>query len=372
MRLIFLDRSSLRYKDYAIVSSDFDLIIDSVVTQKSNFTVNKDSINAVVGDIAVLKEESISFIGIVESLTLNEDKTMQVQLVDFKDIFDVEIPIDSFEGNLCEFLKDKIMEVFISSDDTLQNLKYLKVNANDDVEGSISYGDDSLVKITDLIELLSKNYGIIVTFRTEFNRGRFESIVININRNDNSTSLRNDIKAISNLEIKESSKDIVNKCVFYPKKENKAHKTIEAFYLLTSGEITKNKDDKNRYQAVSFKTSYYSDNEYDSLMGKARSEMSSESSDHQITFDLDSKSFTYKPLSNLFLGTNITFHNNGRIYNTALTQIRYKGNFSVCSLTLGEQRNSLTDRIKIMNSSNSDSNKRISVASATNTDGGTY
>ena len=372
MRLIFLDRSSLRYKDYAIVSPDFDLIIDSVVTQKSNFTVNKDSINAVVGDIAVLKEENISFIGIVESLTLNEDKTMQVQLVDFKDMFDVEIPIDSFEGNLCEFLKDKIMEVFASSDDTLQNLKYLKVNANDDVEGSISYGDDSLVKITDLIELLSKNYGIIVTFKTEFNRGKFESIVVDINRNGNSISLRSDIKAVSNLEIKESSKDIVNKCVFYPKKENTTHKTIETFYLLTSGEISKDKNNKNRYQTVSFKSSYYSDNEFDFLQSKAQNEMSSESADHQITFDLDSKNFTYKPLGNLFLGTDITFYNKGRIDNTALTQIRYKGSLNVCYLTLGEQRNSLTDRIKMMNSSNDGSNKKISVTSAINADGGTF
>ena len=63
MKLIFLDRITLKYKDNAYVSSEFEIVLDSVVKQKSNFTVNKEEIKASVGDIVVLKEGKLSYIG---------------------------------------------------------------------------------------------------------------------------------------------------------------------------------------------------------------------------------------------------------------------------------------------------------------------
>ena len=46
-------------------SSEFEIVLDSVVKQKSNFTVNKEEIKSSVGDIVVLKEGKLSYIGIV-------------------------------------------------------------------------------------------------------------------------------------------------------------------------------------------------------------------------------------------------------------------------------------------------------------------
>lgn len=371
MRLLFLERSSLRYKDYAIVGNDFDLIIDSVVSQKSNFVVNKEEINADVGDVVVLNEKRLSFIGILESMTLNEDKTTLVQLLDFKEIFNIEIPISSFEGDLAGFLKETIEKTFCNSSDSMQNLSYLKINANTVINGSLTYPDDSLAKINDLIDLLTKSYGAVISFKTTFLRGRFENIVVDIDSNKCELSLRSDLAAISNLEIKQSEKDVVNKCVFYPKKDNTLHRDTTVFYLLTDGTISKEDITEKRYPSVNAKSGFYSDNEYDALESKAVGEMSSVSSDHQITFNLDADNFSFIPLNNLFLGNNVTFYHHGRKYNTILTQIRYKGNFNVASLTLGEQRNSLTDRIKML-SNGSSTSKTISVANTANTDGGTY
>lgn len=371
MRLLFLERSSLHYKDYAIVGTDFDLIIDSVVSQKSNFVANKEKINANVGDIVVLNEKRLSFIGILESMTLNDDKTTLVQLVDFKEMFDIEVPVSSFEGDLAGLLKDTIEKTFCHSSDDLQNLSYLKVNANTIINGSISYPDDSLVKINDLIELLAKSYGAVISFKTTFLRGRFENIVVDIDINNNELSLRSDLASISNLEIKQSEKDVINKCVFYPKKDNAVHKDVVTFYLLVDGTVTKEDVPEKRYPSVNVKSGFYSDKEYDALESKAVSEMSSISSDHQITFDLDTNNFSFIPLKNLFLGNSVAFYHHGRKYNTILTQIRYKGNFNIASLTLGEQRNSLTDRIKMISSGTS-TGKTVSVANTANTDGGTY
>ena len=112
MKLIFLDRITLKYKDNAYVS---EIVLDSVVKQKSNFTVNKEEIKASVGDIVVLKEGKLSYIGIVQAITLNDDKTSKVQLNDFKEIFNIKVPVSSFTGNVCKFLADTIKKAFLIS-----------------------------------------------------------------------------------------------------------------------------------------------------------------------------------------------------------------------------------------------------------------
>ena len=56
MELIFLSRGSLKYKDHALITSDFELIVDLVVNQKSNFTLNKEKINSIMQDVAVIAD----------------------------------------------------------------------------------------------------------------------------------------------------------------------------------------------------------------------------------------------------------------------------------------------------------------------------
>ena len=224
MKLIFLDRTTLRYKDNAYVSGEFEIVLDSVVKQKSNFTVNKETINAVVGDIAVLKEGKLSYIGIVQSITRNEDKTSKVQLSDFKEILGIKVPISSYSGNLCALLKSVIEKAFVSNADGRQNLKYLKVESLSDVEGTLSYDADTLIDIGDLIELLAKTYGIVVKHDVEFVRGRFSYIRITIEKETHLVKLRHDLKVITNLKIKESEEDVVNKCIFYPKEEHETNR----------------------------------------------------------------------------------------------------------------------------------------------------
>ena len=46
MELIFLDRENLAVLDFGFVEQEFNLIIDSVIPQKANFSVNKIGINA--------------------------------------------------------------------------------------------------------------------------------------------------------------------------------------------------------------------------------------------------------------------------------------------------------------------------------------
>lgn len=373
MRLIFLDRATLRYKDNATVSTEFEVVLDSVVKQKSNFKVDKEEIDASVGDIVVLKEGELSYIGIVQSVTRNEDRTSKVQLYDFRDVFDVKVPVSSFSGNVCQFLADTIARAFVSSGDPRQNLKYLTVRAESDVRGSLAYDEDTLIGIGELMETITKAYGVVVKHEVEFVRGRFSGIVVTIQQETHAVRLRHDLKVVSGLKIKESEENVVNKCVFYPKAENEGHRTQEEFYLLTDGSLTRDKDDERRFPYVSLHSAYYSDKEYGSLETKARERMAGSRDDHQITFDLDVSNNSFVPLGNVFLGYTVEFHGPKRTYLTTLTQIKYKNTFATCTLTLGEQRSSLTDKIKMMGGGTGGAKSTINVsASIDSFDGGIY
>ena len=372
MQLIFLNRTTLKYKDYAYISSDFELVVDIVVNQKSNFTLNKESINAEIGDLAILKDTTLNYIGIIESITQNKNKTTTVQLNDFKEIFNVKVPAKSFTGDICLFLRDRIREAFIESSDSRQNLTYLNITVNSSVQGSFAYGDDSFVNILELIELVTKTYGIIIKYKVEFVRGRFAYIDIIIEEISKTTRLRHDLKAITNLEIKDSNQYSTNKMIYYPKAENTTHNETLTFYLLKDGTITQNKDDSNRFNYVSFDCDYYSDNDYDSLETKALSAMVGSSSDHEITFDLFLDNNVYKPLGNLFLGSVVEFYAPKKTYFTLLTQIKYKGNFNTCHITLGEHRSSLTDKIKLLTKGANSNNASSSISVVASTDGGEY
>ena len=94
--------------------------------------------------------------------------------------------------------------------------------------------------------------------------------------------------------------------------------------------------------------------------------------DHQITFTLDVTNNVFVPLGNIFVGYFIEFYAPKKTYTTMLTQIKYKNTFNEATLTLGEQRNSLTDKIKMMNKGE-DNKSTINVSTnLTNLDGGMY
>lgn len=371
MELIFLSRGSLSYKDHALITSDFELIVDLVVNQKSNFTLNKETLNAEIGDLAILKDSTLNYIGIIESIIINPNKTIKIQLNDFKEIFNVKVPAENYSGDICVFLKNKIRQAFLDSNDSKQNLSYLTIETNSSIQGSFVYEDDSFINILDLISILTKAYGIIVKYKVSFLRGRFQYITIIIEEISKATKLRYDLKAIQNLEVQDSTQYSTNKLIFYPKKENTSYKSIETFYLLKDGTVSIDKDNEKRYEYVNYDCEYYSDKDYGTLKTKAEQKMCGTTSDHEISFDLVMDNNVFIPLGNLYLGSFIEFYSKAKTYSTLLTQIKFKGNFKSAHITLGEHRSNLTDKIKMLMKGNNSSSS-VSVSSVANTDGGVY
>ena len=56
MEIVILDKFNFNVKDNAYVDSEYEIVVDLVLTQKSSFKINKENINASVNDYIKQKE----------------------------------------------------------------------------------------------------------------------------------------------------------------------------------------------------------------------------------------------------------------------------------------------------------------------------
>lgn len=374
MQLIFLDKNNLSYKDHGFLDKEFEMTMDLVLPEKSTFMINKIEIKSIVGDIVVLKDKDHSYLGVIETIETAGDGRTKIQTKDFKELFNIKVPIESYSGDVALFLATIIKRHFVSNSDSLQNLNYISVEVLTSRQGNLSFDADNLMKITDLIELITKTYGINLHYKVEFLRGRFSKIKLIIDVAEKGIKLKSDYKAIRDLVINDSDEQLINKVIYYPKSDNKTYKNTKTYYLLISGGITENKNDSNRYKNVALTSAFYSDDEYLNLETKARSEMISSGLDHNITFSLHVESSILKPLENLFLGDYVEFYTKTKIYDSVVTQIKYKNGFEEAFITLGEYRIKLTEKIKLLskNMNSSIGNISVSKGGVTDLDGGVF
>lgn len=186
--------------------------------------------------------------------------------------------------------------------------------------------------------------------------------------------IKSNLSYITDLIINDSDSQLINKVVFYPKKDNKSYKTKQVYYLLIDGNISTNWFDSLRFKNVNCMSYFYSDNEYSTLLTKARSEMLSAKLDHNITFNLLTDNVVIIPFDNLQLGDFIEFVTEKRTYETIVTQLAFKNAFYQVAVTLGEFRMKLTEKIKILckNVSSNIGNISITTTPVNNLDGGEY
>ena len=83
MKLLFLDRSSLQYKDNAYVSNQFELALDMVIIKRSTFKVNKTNINCTIGDIVIFT----GVILVVQTLMINRSRFSRNSVTFSKNLF---------------------------------------------------------------------------------------------------------------------------------------------------------------------------------------------------------------------------------------------------------------------------------------------
>jgi len=372
MKLLFLDRSTLQYKDNAYVSNQFELTLDMVLIKRSTFKVNKQNINCDIGDIVILNNHIFSYIGILESIELNDDYTTSIKSLDFREIFNLDIPAISFNGDLADYLYQIITDYFKNNLDQKQNLAYLTVSKETSVSGNLSFESDNIVNMSKVFELVSKGYGISYSTDVTYLRGRITGIIFRIVSVNQGMVIRSDFSSILNVETNDSTSQLVNKVIFYPRSDNQTYQTTKTYYLLATGEITEDSTSEDRYTSVMAKSYIYTDNDYETLETKARSEMVTSKLDHNITFTVDMKNKVFIPFKNIYLGDYVSFMHKGKIYESVITGITFKDSLNYAVVTLGEYRVKLTEKIQLLSkNTNSGSTNNITITN-TDIDGGEF
>ena len=374
MQLVFLDRLNLAYKDYGYVDKDFEIALDLVIIQKSLFTINKSKLNVSVGDIVILKDAPIHYIGIVERLEVADKHRTTVHVLDFKEMFSIDIPVEGYTGDLSLYLENMLVGNFKQSNDPLQNLSYLTIERGSSVQGELSFESDKIMSLASVMELITKSYGLRLTTEAVYLRGRVTGIIFRIGEVQRGIKLKNNFQAIQDLVVNDSSSQMVNKLTYYPKIENVLFKNTLVYYLLTNGELTQDIHHPHRYKSVKPKAFYYTDNDYPTLLTKARSEMIASKLDHNITFTIKTDNDVFQPMKNIELGDFVEFVNNEQTYDSVVTSIKFSQGFHKAMVTLGEYRIKLTEKIQLLNKSVNSAMSHISIQSTgiTDLDGGEF
>lgn len=349
MQLIFLDRNNLSYKDNGFIDNKFEIDQDLVLIKRSTFVVNKTNINTSVGDIVALKIYNHFYIGIIETIEHSSNNETNIKTVDFKGIFNFEVPLFSYTGDVSTFLENIISKHLLDSSDPNQNLSYIVISKEASFISELTFEEDKLMTLQDVLELISKTYGISIKFEVVFLRGRITGIKLRIVEVTKGIKLKSNLSFITDLVVSDSDSQVINKVTYYPKSENKIYKNVIDYYLLKSGEVTIDASHTDRYRTVNKKSYTYSDSDFESLEAKVRSELKGTNLDHNITFNIKVDNEVVKPLVDLNIGDFIEFYTNTKVYNSVITGMVFKNTFSVCSLTLGEYRIKLTEKIQLLN-----------------------
>src|SRR5690554_5913165 len=346
MDLIILDYLTFTYKDHAVIGDEFEVVHDIVITQKSYFKINKNELNAKVGDYVYVKNDNAYF-GIVENI--EDEKThLIISTVDFKEVFKIEVLVKNYNGNVATYLEEVIRKTYLQNSDLKQNLYYLSINVETSRTGSFIFDEDKVMTIYELLELANKMYGVYIRHEVVFNNGNFSGVMIRIVNVISGVKIKADKLILEDLVINDSSKESVNKAIYHPKSSNLFFKDTVIYYLQTDGSITKDNNSSLRYQKVKCKVETYSDNDYLDLDTKALSILSVDKTDHQISFTINKKNHSLEVLRNLEIGDFVEFIYKGKRYDSLVTGIKYFNTFEVASITLGEFRLKLTEKIQIL------------------------
>jgi hypothetical protein len=372
MKLLFLDRSTLQYKDNAYISTQYELVLDMVLIKRSTFKVNKTNLNCMIGDIVILQNDSYSYIGILESIELIDDYTTSIKSLDFREIFNLEIPAVSFTGDLADYLYQIITNYFKNNSDAKQNLSYLTISKETSVTGSLSFDSDNIINMSKIFELVSKGYGISFSTDVTYLRGRITGIVFRIVSVNQGMVIRSDFSSILNVETNDSTSQLVNKVIYYPKSDNQIYHSIKTYYLLINGDITEDASSEGRYTSVMAKSYIYTDNDYETLETKARSEMVTSKLDHNITFMIDMKNKVFIPFVNIQLGDYVSFIHKGKTYESVITGITFKDSMNFATITLGEYRVKLTEKIQLLSKNTSSGTTSNITITNSDVDGGEF
>lgn len=373
MELIILDKKTFEIKDHIAIADTFEIKLDLVIAQKSTFDLPITKLNAAVKDIVYLHTKTFDYIGIIETID-DEDNGLVIGSVEFKEMLKRNVKVASYSGNIADYIEELIRRSFVINEDAKENITFLSISKETTKLGDLTFDADKIMTIYEVIELISKSYGVNIKEEMVIQNGKLVGILLRIINVNQGIKLKSDNLALSDLTINDTTETSVNKVIYYPKNENISHTEVKTFYLLIDGTITEDSTHPLRYSEVESTAKTYGDGDFVTLLEKARNELSVTRTNHQIMFTVKCDHKIIRVFDNINIGDFVEFRSKGKIYDSIVTGIRFQNQFESCQITLGEYRIKLTEKIQILSKSVNSQIGHISInkSSTTDLDGGEF
>lgn len=339
MNLLLFNRKDLTFIESHPIS-EYEITLDAIIHVQSTFTINAQVIKAKNEDIAILHEDSFFYIGVIKQIESEGIRT-KISTLPFSSILDVEVKASNYTGNIGEYIRNLILQNFINHDDPLQNMPYLVVYSQAGIVGEVTQKADSVESLSTIVSDLNKRHGVRISTELEIINGLIGHINLFITEINRSIVLKSNLHLLRNLVKSKDSNIPLNKAILYGDGLE-----TKSYYLYQDGTVGSDKNSAIRIYPVSFK--YFTYKSGDIPLKIAEEKLLIDEYNHAISFDIELNNRIFVPFKNVYLGDEIIFIDGGTALKTILSQIKFKNTLKVASITLGEHRLKLTEKLKLL------------------------
>lgn len=319
IRLEFFSRNGKKYEKPYFVEKP-DIRVDALQDQQSNFDLS-EPINASEGDFLWARAEPAGksiYFGIIGKIV--DKKTITCNPLE--SLLDFEFGATYVSGSSFEEHMKKLITYYVIQD-TSKKLSNLVINIRSNTEHLYKPSDPPTA--TNLLKYLRngfKKYNVVWEFKEVTLDGK---IITEIFAKTKSISIDDSPTDFSEweIQIKQPNADTPNQLYIFDKtlKNSETPNPRDIWYLTSSNELTKNKDNPNIQLPTASKVFIY-DNEQESGEAYdsekiAKSELTGNAYNHQISFKIWKKT-QLLDIESISIGLLITFH----LHNDKLDQLK--------------------------------------------------
>lgn len=352
-RMLILDRQAtikqIETIEEKTFSTDCVSVVKNTITTPFVTTVSE-------GDIIIIKNSEVEYIGCVSEVTNNDDITTTISFASFDEFFNINGFLGSLSGTIYDFISTVLTENFVSITDNKAKLPITIVDGQSTAYTG-TYTFDDIGNIQEAFRNLLYYNGTYLDYSLSYDDDKKISGIIVTVKNNNDTvvkKLRYDTPTLKNIKRTFTQDQNTNKLILIPEDTGDTY----YFYLLKDGTISTNASASNRFENVkqTIKT-YTTGSTAEELVAIAEEELNGQEFNNNIKFDI----YNNKPYSfNLY--DRVEFiDSDGVTYNSFISAISKYPTYK--SITLGVVRTSLTSKLNKASSTTSSSSSSSSGSS---------
>lgn len=340
MIMNIISRNTFTLLDVVQVSS-YEISLDGDYNGKSTFIVPKKPI-ADEDDFIIFHDNEVIFCGIIGTIE-NEYgcESYTITAIEMPRLFDQKIVLANanlLATGIEDFIADQIESNFISSDDDLLNITYLTVTAKSHTPVAANpENENGIYNLCTYLGNALTTYGIFIDF--EFTTSGINVFIekktqkdLDIDTNLSDVTVANEVYSISAL---------TKLTVLW---DNGTATETRQFFLKTDRTITENIDDPDRAKGSS--DVMYSTVETEAeMIQEAKNQFTNNSYQHKVEFDV-LKASKMIPESQLYVGHKCRAKTKNGIKDSMITGISRTNNSSIVSVTLGQLKITLIEKLK--------------------------